>query len=51
VQYRNIELFQVLAKATLEAIPGGLTEAEFQELNTILIENNFPLIKLLGDRN
>jgi hypothetical protein len=45
VQYRNIELFQVLAKATLEAIPGGLTEAEFQELNTILIQNNFPLIK------
>lgn len=45
VQYRNIELFQVLAKATLEAIPGGLTEAESQELNTILIENNFPLIK------
>ena len=26
-------------------IPGGLTEAEYQELNTILIENNFPLIK------
>jgi hypothetical protein len=45
VQYRNIELFQVLAKATVEAIPGGLTEAEFQELNTILIQNNFPLIK------
>jgi hypothetical protein len=45
VQYRNIELFQVLAKATLEAIPGGLTEAESQELNTILIQNNFPLIK------
>ena len=45
VQYRNMELFQVLAKATLEAIPGGLTEAESQELSTILIENNFPLIK------
>jgi hypothetical protein len=45
VQYRNMDLFMVLAKATLEAIPGGLTEAEFQELNTILIQNNFPLIK------
>lgn len=45
VQYRNIELFQILAKATLDAIPGGLTETEFQELNKILFENNFPAIQ------
>lgn len=43
VQYRNMELFQNLAKATLEAIPGGLSQEEIEELESILEANNFPL--------
>lgn len=43
VQYRNMELFQSLAKATLEAIPGGLSQEEIEELESILEANNFPL--------
>lgn len=44
VLYRNMELFQSLAKATLEGIPGGLSEEEMEELNLILSENNFPVL-------
>jgi hypothetical protein len=44
VQYRNIDLFMTLAKATLEAIPGGLTEEEIEELGGILADNNFPSV-------
>ena len=42
VQYRNMDLFMVLAKATLEAIPGELTEKEAEELEVLLKANNFP---------
>lgn len=42
VQYRNLELFLVLAKATIEAIPVPLNLSEITELNQILIDNNFP---------
>jgi len=42
VQYRNLDLFTALAKDTLEAIPGGLTQQEGEELNAILLANNFP---------
>lgn len=44
VQYRNLELFKSLAKATLEGIPGGLSTQENDELNRILSENNFPVL-------
>lgn len=42
VQYRNLELFIVLAKATIEAISDPLSPSEMAELNQILIDNNFP---------
>ena len=42
VQYRNMDLFMVLAKATLEGIPGGLSQEEIEELGGILADNNFP---------
>lgn len=44
VQYRNMELFFSLAKATLDGIPGGLSEEEMEKLNLILSENNFPIL-------
>jgi hypothetical protein len=44
VQYRNMDLFMVLAKATLEAIPGGLSQEEIEELGGILADNNFPAV-------
>jgi hypothetical protein len=44
VQYRNMDLFMVLAKATLEAIPGGLSQEEIEELGGILADNNFPSV-------
>lgn len=44
VLYRNMELFQILAKATLDAIPGGLSEGEIEELGKILADNNFPAV-------
>ena len=44
VLYRNMELFQTLAKATLDAIPGGLSEGEIEELGKILADNNFPAV-------
>ena len=44
VQYRNMDLFMVLAKATLEAIPGGLSQEELEELGGILADNNFPSV-------
>ena len=42
VQYRNMDLFMALTKATLEAIPGGLSQEEIEELGRILADNNFP---------
>jgi hypothetical protein len=42
VQYRNMDLFMALAKATLEGIPGGLSQEEIEELGGILADNNFP---------
>ncbi len=39
-----MELFFSLAKATLDGIPGGLSEEEMEELNLILSENNFPVL-------
>lgn len=44
VQYRNMELFLSLAKATLEGIPADLSEEEMEKLNLILSENNFPVL-------
>jgi hypothetical protein len=44
VNYRNMDLFMVLAKATLEAIPGGLSQEEIEELGGILADNNFPSV-------
>ena len=44
VLYRNMELFETLAKATLDAIPGGLSEGEIEELGKILADNNFPAV-------
>ena len=44
VQYRNLDLFMALAKATLEAIPGGLSGEEIEELGKILADNNFPSV-------
>jgi hypothetical protein len=44
VQYRNMDLFMALAKATLEAIPGGLSREEIEELGGILADNNFPSV-------
>ena len=44
VLYRNMELFQTLAKATLDGIPGGLSEGEIEELGKILADNNFPAV-------
>lgn len=44
VQYRNMDLFLSLATATLEGIPGGLSEEEMNDLNLILSENNFPIL-------
>lgn len=44
VLYRNMELFMTLAKATLDAIPGGLSEGEIEELGKILADNNFPAV-------
>ena len=41
VQYRNLELFQALAKATIDAIPGGLSGEEVEELEVLLKANNF----------
>jgi hypothetical protein len=42
VQYRNMDLFMALAKATIEGIPGGLSQEEIEELGGILADNNFP---------
>ena len=42
VQYRNLDLFTALAKATLDAIPGGLSGEEKEELEVLLKANNFP---------
>lgn len=44
VQYRNLELFQALAKGTIEGIPGGLSGEEVEELGKILADNNFPAV-------
>ena len=44
VQYRNLDLFMALAKATLDAIPGGLSQEEIEELGGILADNNFPSV-------
>ena len=44
VQYRNLDLFMALAKATLDAIPGGLSQEEIEELGGILADNNFPTV-------
>ena len=44
VQYRNTDLFQTLAKATLDGIPGGLSQEEIEELGGILADNNFPSV-------
>lgn len=44
VQYRNMDLFTALAKAALDAIPGGLSQEEIEELSAILADNNFPYI-------
>ena len=44
VQYRNLDLFMALAKATLEGIPGGLSQEEIEELGRILVDNNFPSV-------
>lgn len=44
VQYRNMDLFLSLAKATLEGIPGGLSGEEIEELGKILADNNFPAV-------
>ena len=44
VQYRNLDLFMALAKATLDAIPGGLSQEEIEELGRILVDNNFPSV-------
>ena len=44
VQYRNLDLFMALAKATLEDIPGGLSQEEIEELDRVLTENNFPSV-------
>ena len=44
VQYRNLDLFMALAKATLEGIPGGLSQEEIEELGGILADNNFPSV-------
>ena len=44
VQYRNMDLFTALAKATLEAIPSGLLQEEIEELSDILADNNFPSV-------
>jgi hypothetical protein len=42
IQYRNMALFKTLAKATIEGIPGGLSQEEIEELGGILADNNFP---------
>lgn len=39
---RNMDTFKFLAKGTIAAIPGGLTQQEGEELNAILLANNFP---------
>ena len=44
VQYRNMDLFMALAKATIEGIPGGLSQEEIEELGGILADNNFPSV-------
>ena len=44
VQYRNLDLFMALAKATLDGIPGGLSQEEIEELDRVLTENNFPSV-------
>ena len=44
VQYRNLDLFTALAKATIDAIPGGLSQEEIEELGRILVDNNFPSV-------
>lgn len=44
VLYRNLDLFMTLAKATLEAIPSGLSQEEIEELGGILADNNFPSV-------
>lgn len=40
--YRNMELFKQLARMVVLAIPEGLTEEESLELDSILVDNNFP---------
>ncbi|MBD2694446.1 hypothetical protein [Anabaena catenula] len=42
VNYRNLDLFKMLAKAVIEGIPGGLTKGDIQELDSILLSTNFP---------
>jgi hypothetical protein len=42
VQYRSMDLFKFLAKETVAAIPDGLTQQQCEELNAILLANNFP---------
>ena len=42
VSFRNMDLFKFLAAQTLAGIPGGLTQTELGELDTILSDNNFP---------
>jgi hypothetical protein len=44
IQYRNMALFKTLAKATIEGIPGGLSQEEIEELGGILADNNFPFV-------
>ena len=44
IQYRNIELFQIMLQKVIEGIPGGLSDIELAGLNAILSECNFPEI-------
>ncbi|MFM6138889.1 MAG: hypothetical protein ACKPCP_32935 [Sphaerospermopsis kisseleviana] len=41
IQYKNMDLFRALSLKVITAIPGGLSEEEFNTLNEILESNNF----------
>lgn len=42
INYRNMDLFKSLAKATVSALPSGFTTEEIAQLDQILAANNFP---------